>query len=292
MNNRVNEMFGLYTNGDDFPDLRLALETQVCPFTGAQCYKTRKSDPDTAIGTCSLCFNAVKQPVLICPEPLTQGGRVFNDCLPFIARSIAGSDLYLVPEVKTPAGRIDYVLAAVRDGYPIDFVAIELQTLDTTGSIWNDRQRLLREHGYAVEVGTARSKAPSLNWKMTAKTILAQLLQKSQLFAPIDRNLVLVCQTPLYEYMTENFNFNGVREADSRDVLHFHMYDYLPVTFGMQLSLSSMRSASLDVVESIMGQTRADDKALKNINETIAARLRPEYRFEPMRTGVRFSDGR
>lgn len=184
---RVNEMFGLYTNGEEFPDLHKVLISQICPFTGSRCYKTRKSDPGTAIGTCSLCFNNVEQPILICPEPLTQGGKVFNDCLSFIASSIAGTDLYLVPEVSTPAGRIDYVLTAVKNGRPVDFVAIELQTLDTTGSIWNERQSLLIEHGYDVDKGAARSNGASLNWKMTAKTILAQLLQKSQLFASIDQ---------------------------------------------------------------------------------------------------------
>lgn len=282
---KVNEMFGLYVNGASFPNLDGALKFQECPFkNGVKCYKTRKSDPDTAIGTCSLCFPNVKQPILICPEPLTQGGRVFTDCLQFITNSIPGSELYLVPEVKTDAGRIDYVLAAVRDGRPVDFVAIELQTLDTTGSIWNERQELLKTHGYNVEEGAARSKGASLNWKMTSKTILAQLLQKSQLFARMNRNLVLVCQTPLYQYMQESFNFEGVRDADLRDVLHFHMYDYKPNASGnsMALTLNAMKSASLEIVESIMGQNIANDKALEEINSVIMSRLKPEYLFNPM----------
>ncbi len=40
---------------------------------------------------------------------------------------------------------------------------------------------------------------------MTAKTILAQLVQKSQLFSKMNKNLVLICQTPLYDYMAANF---------------------------------------------------------------------------------------
>ena len=282
--NKVNEMFGLYTNGDKFPNLHLALKDQTCPYMkGAQCYKTRKSDPNTAIGTCSLCFDNLQQPILICPEPFTQDGKIFNDCLQFISGSIAGSDLYLVPEVATSVGRIDYVLTAVRNGQPVDFVAIELQTLDTTGSIWNSRQELLLKHGYDVNEGSARSSAASLNWRMTAKTILAQLLQKSQLFAQMNRNLVLVCQTPLFDYMRKNFNFEGVREADKSDVLHFHMYDYLSGDSGMSLRLSSMRSASLEVVESIMGLQKNNNQKLHEINTTLAGRLRPEYLFNPVR---------
>lgn len=35
--NKVNEMFGLYTNGAVFPDLHTALREQTCPYmNGAQ----------------------------------------------------------------------------------------------------------------------------------------------------------------------------------------------------------------------------------------------------------------
>ena len=279
---KVNQMFGLYTNSDNFPDLTRALQEQTCPYMGRQCYKTRKSDPNTAIGTCSLCFNNVEQPILICPEPLTQGGRIFTDCIPFISGAIAGSDLYLIPEVTTAVGRIDYMLVVARKGKPIDFVAIELQTLDTTGSIWNERQELLRENGYDVEAGEARSKGASLNWKMTGKTILAQLVQKSQLFAGMNKNLVLVCQTPLYDYMAQNFNFSGVHEAELRDVMHFHLYDFIEFNNDMVLSLNRMRSASLEAVEAIMGDDPEANHGLEEIFAVIERRLCPEYLFNPI----------
>lgn len=278
---KVNEMFGLYTGGAFFPDLQKALTTQVCPYSGSPCYKTRKSDPDTAIGTCSLNFGNVDQPILICPEPLTKGGRVFTDCLQFISQSIAGSDLYLVPEVTTSVGRIDYVLAAFRNSRLIDFVPIELQTLDTTGSIWNDRQALLRQHGYAVDAGAARSSGASLNWKMTAKTILAQLVQKSQLFSKMNKNLVLICQTPLYDYMAANFNFADVHDASLTDVLHFHAYDYLSNGSEMELKLAKMRSASLEAVERIMGAGSSDGEEYRKICEILLSRICEEYRFVP-----------
>lgn len=279
---KVNEMFGLYTGGNILPDLTEALTKQSCPFTGRPCYKTRKSDPDTAIGTCSLIFDNVDQPILICPEPLTKNGKAFTDCLQFIASSIAGSDLYLIPEVKTSVGRIDYILAAFRSNQLLDFVAIELQTLDTTGSIWNERQKLLIENGHAVDAGEARSSGASLNWKMTAKTILAQLVQKSQLFASMNKHLVLVCQKPLYDYMAQNFNFSGVREACLTDVLHFHSYDYLCMNNEMGLKLANMRSASLEAVERIMGSEIDTSREYQKICEILINRKCDEYRFSPL----------
>lgn len=278
----VNEMFGMYTGGAPFPDLTKALQTQKCPFNGRQCYKTRKSDPNTAIGICSLSFRNVDQPVLICPEPLTKNGKIFTDCLPFIASSIPGSDLYLIPEVETSVGRIDYVLSAFKGRTPVDFVPIELQTLDTTGSIWNERQRLLQQHGYNAQEGEAKSSTAALNWKMTGKTILAQLVQKSQLFSSMNKNLVLVCQTPLYERMSEDFNFAGVREATMSDVLHFHIYDYKLDTSKMKLSLSMRKSAGIEVVEHIMGGQSDGESEYRTFCQTLAARMKDEYRFTPV----------
>ena len=154
--------------------------------------------------------------------------------------------------------------------------------MDTTGSIWNERQDVLRENGYAVDAGEARSKGASLNWKMTGKTILAQLVQKSQLFAGMNKNLVLVCQTPLYDYMAANFNFTGVHEADLRDVMHFHLYDFVEFNNGMVLSLNLMRSASLEAVEAIMGDDPEANHELEEIFSVLERRLCPEYLFNPI----------
>lgn len=279
---KVNELFGVYTGGEKLPDLKDVLAKQLCPFTESPCYKTRKSDHTTAIGTCSLIFDNIEQPILICPEPLTKNGKAFTDCLHFIAASIAGSDLYLIPEVNTSVGRIDYVLAAFRGNQLLDFVAIELQTLDTTGSIWNERQNLLIQNGISVDVGNSRSAGASVNWKMTAKTILAQLVQKSQLFASMNKHLVLVCQTPLYDYMAKNFNFSGVREASLGDVLHFHSYDYLCEKDTMRLKLAHRRSASIEAVERIMGSEIDTKSEYHNICESLIKRKCDEYRFFPL----------
>ena len=46
-----------------------------------------------------------------------------------------GNELHTVPEVSVPGGSVDYFLASVRDGKVKDFVGIELQTLDTTGTV-------------------------------------------------------------------------------------------------------------------------------------------------------------
>lgn len=283
--NRVNEMFGIYTNGSEFPDLHEALATQICPWhaKGNTCYKVRKSAASISIGTCSLCFQNIDQPLLICPARMKDKKRIFIDCLPFISDSIIGSELYLIPEVNTSVGSIDFMLVAADHGRVVDFVALELQTLDTVGSVWNDRQAMLIEQGYDVDPGESTSKHAGVNWKMTAKTILAQMVQKAELFDGMGKNLVLICQTPLYEYMEENFDFSKVHDKPrERDVLHFHMYDYHAVNNRMELSFAYSRSADLDAVRTIMGVSIDLSREYATLIETLSARLLPKYRFDPI----------
>lgn len=209
--------------------------------------------------------------------------RIFIDCLSFISGSITGSELYLIPEVNTSVGSIDFMLVAADHGHVVDFVALELQTLDTVGSVWNDRQAMLIEHGYNVEPGGSTSKHAGVNWKMTAKTILAQMVQKAELFDGMSKNLVLICQTPLYEYMEQNFDFSKVHgKSRERDVLHFHMYDYCAVDDRMELSFAYSRSADLDAVRTIMGVSVDLSREYTTLVDTLSARLLPEYRFNPI----------
>ena len=285
MTHRVNEMYGLYVNGSDTPDLTDSLANQICPLTGKRCGKRRKSVNET-IGTCSvLAKDSVSNedlPMLICPDRLIEGNRIFLDCIDLISSSIPGSDLYLIPEVKTSAGRLDYVLAAFRDGHPVDFVGIELQTLDTTGSVWPNRQRLLCDLGYMQSDTPKTDKQEySINWKMTGKTILTQIVQKGQLFETFNRHLVLICQTPLYDYMEQAFNFSEVEDDNHRNHIHFHCYDYIPAQSEMCLKLGKMKSITAEAVDRIMGLESPSNEELVAINKILEKRMKPDYLFNP-----------
>jgi len=99
----------------------------------------------------------------------------------------------LVSEVAVPGGSVDYVLVSVKENKVKDFVGIELQTLDTTGTVWPERQRLLKRLGATREDDSKNSKNSfGMNWKMTVKTILFQMHHKVQTFENINRKLVLV----------------------------------------------------------------------------------------------------
>jgi hypothetical protein len=44
------------------------------------------------------------------------------------------NELHLLQEISIPGGNVDYFLASVKQKKIIDFIGIEIQTLDTTGS--------------------------------------------------------------------------------------------------------------------------------------------------------------
>ena len=76
------------------------------------------------------------EPIVICPTRLIERGQVFSDCLHLLTTHEPGNELHVVSEVSVPGGSIDYFLVSVRNGKVKDFVGIELQTLDTTGTVW------------------------------------------------------------------------------------------------------------------------------------------------------------
>lgn len=199
---------------------------QQCVFLGKKCYKVRKSDSDTAIGSCTVLYGRRQGPIVICPTRLIERGQVFTDCFHLLTTHEPGNELHLVPEVKIPGGSVDYFLVSVKTGKVKDFVGIEIQTLDTTGSVWPERQRLLQRLGVPTEDhGKKPKEGFGMNWKMTAKTTLVQMHHKIQTFEHLNKKLVLIVQDQLLTYMARRFSFGHVKNpAVIGDSLHIHAY--------------------------------------------------------------------
>lgn len=149
-----------------------------------RCFKVRKSQPEISIGTCTVRYGKEKKDIIICPNRLLARKQVFTDCLQLLTLHEPGNELHIVSEISVPGGSVDYFLVSARDAAVKDFVAIEFQTLDTTGTLWPDRQRLLTELGIDLNDNSESlsNKTFGMNWKMTAKTILVQLHHKIETF--------------------------------------------------------------------------------------------------------------
>lgn len=197
---------------------------EYCPYLDRKCVKIRKSQPEISIGTCTVSHGRDHQPVVICPHRLLEKNRVFIDSIHLLSDHEPGNEFHVVPEVSVPGGKVDYFLISARGRRVRDFVAIELQTMDTTGTVWPTRQKFLQSAGVAVS--SPEDKTYGINWKMTAKTTLVQMHHKVQTLETMDKRLVLVVQDCLLEYFRAEFSFDHVSEAAVNDSLHIHAYTF------------------------------------------------------------------
>ncbi|MGX5877307.1 hypothetical protein MJ435_26050, partial [Burkholderia gladioli] len=281
---KVVELFG---KAADAPGVnwQQAVAEQRCPFLAKRCYKIRKSYPEISIGSCTVLYGRPAEPIIICPARLIERRQIFVDCLHLLTSHEPGNELHLVSEVSVPGGSIDYVLVSAKDGKVRDFVGIELQTLDTTGTVWPERQRLLKELGVTRDDnGEDSTKSFGMNWKMTAKTILVQMHHKVQTFQHVNRKLVLVVQDKFLAYMTGEFKFDHVKNpAVTGDSLHLHSYRMARAEDGnFRLSMASRLSTDANGIATCLGLQAEARIELEQIISALQAKISPATLFRPV----------
>lgn len=264
------ELFGKNTSLDiNWKDL---VEKQVCPFLGSKCYKVRKSQPNVAIGTCTIRYGKSSDPIIICPTRLLEKRKVFLDCIHLLSLHEPGNDLHVVSEISVPGGSIDFIIASVNGKKVKDFVGIEFQTMDTTGTVWPARQTFLQSKGLFLS-DHVEEKSYGMNWKMTAKTILIQLNHKVETFEHLGKHLVLIVQDHFMDYMKREFSFNDVHEsARIGDCMHFHSYS-LEENASLELKLKSRNSTDSEGIAKCLGLQAEAKIELKEIIQAIESKL-------------------
>ena len=279
----VAELFGNPVN-PTVARWRDIVSEQRCPYIDGRCYKVRKSAPDVSIGTCAVNYGRRDDLLVICTARLLDRRQIFVDCLQLLTNHEPGNELHLVSEVPVPGGSVDYFLVSARDGKARDFVGIELQTLDTTGAVWPERQRTLRSLGVPRDDDEESNAKPfGINWKMTAKTILMQLHHKIQTFEHVNRKLVLVVQDKLLDYMEREFDFSHLTEpAVVGDSMHIHAYQANRIEPGFRLNLSRRLSTDTDGIRACLGLQADANLELDDIMRTLEARMTDATIFAPV----------
>ena len=112
-----------------------------------------------------------------------------------------GKELRLPTRGKSGGYFVDWVLAHVStQGELIDFVAVEVQSIDTTGNYRQERETYLRNKPFP-------GKSPAgFNWENVNKRILPQIIYKGHVLRqePLcQKGLFFVCPTPVYKKISE-----------------------------------------------------------------------------------------
>lgn len=282
--NGVVELFGFDTE-DISLNWAVLVSEQQCPFLNRKCFKVRKSDPDISIGSCTVRYGRARELIIICPARLTERRQIFTDCLHLLTMHEPGNELHIVSEVSVPGGSVDYFLVSTKDSRVRDFVGIELQTLDTTGTVWPERQRLLRSLGIPRSDDAEDSDKPyGMNWKMTAKTILVQMHHKIQTFEHIHKKLVLVMQDRLLAYMHREFNFAHLKTpALIGDSMHLHSYQMNRQSDDtLRLVMHARLSTDADGIASCLGLQAEARVDLERILEALESKISRNTVFSPV----------
>jgi Restriction endonuclease NotI len=281
---KVVELFG-QSVGKSGVNWQEVVAEQQCVYLNKKCYKIRKSDPDTAIGSCTVLYGRELEPVIICPTRLIERRQIFTDCFHLLTTHEPGNELHIVSEVSIPGGSVDYFLVSAKGSKVKDFVGIELQTLDTTGTVWPERQRLLKELGVPRGDGSEDSKKPfGMNWKMTAKTILVQMHHKIHTFDHVNKKLVLVVQDKLLNYMSREFKFDHLRNpASIGDSMHFHSYRMnVQTDKSYKLTMQSRLSTDVDGIGLCLGLQAEARVELEQIIQALQAKISASTLFVPV----------
>ena len=272
---KIVELFGKAA-GKKSVNWKKVIADQHCIYINKPCYKIRKSAPEIAIGTCSVLYGKQPEPVIICPTRLIERGQIFIDCFHLLTMHEPGNELHVVREVSVPGGSVDYFFVSTRNGKVVDFVGIELQTLDTTGTVWPERQRLLKELGVPRSDNAEASGKPyGMNWKMTAKTILVQMHHKVQTFEHVHKKLVLVIQDKLLAYMTREFKFDHLRNpASLGDSMHLHAYSLNRTrNADFRLEMAARLSTDANGIGTCLGLQAEARVELENIVAALQAKI-------------------
>jgi len=277
------EFFGYYTK-DKKVNWKKVLKDQISRYTKKKSIKVRKSQPGIAIGTVVIKYGKEQKNLIIDPERFLENGQVFLDCIHLLTNHEPGNELHLVPEVKIPGGNVDFFLVSVRKGTIRDFVGIELQSLDTTGSLWGERQKLLVEFGLLPAKTKIKKQNFGINWKMTAKTTLVQLHHKVATFEHLGKKFVLVLQNDLLDYMTKEFDFDHLNNPTTLgDSMHFHSYKILENGEGTYLELDSRISTDSIGIAKSLGLRAEAQVELEIIIKKLESKISPATLFNPVK---------
>ncbi|MBQ5989040.1 MAG: hypothetical protein IJL67_06050 [Oscillospiraceae bacterium] len=252
MSGYIAEFFG-YSADDSSSNASVTAARQICPFLGSQCTKILSRDR-IAAGVCAVRQKTEGSPdVICCPIRIyaddykmlkTIAFKAFNSDLNLYAGRIAvqkakadggaiavfghgwGGELRLPQRKGTGSYFVDWVLARLdENGELVEFTAIEVQTIDTTGNYRTARENLL--NGRQITSDTV-----GLNWENVSKRIIPQLIYKGQVLQREDlckTGLYFVCPQPVYERVLNRLGGKEkIPKFPSQPAsIHFVSYDYL-----------------------------------------------------------------
>lgn len=286
---RIVEFFG-YSPEDASEEAGASRSRLHCPFLGIPCAKILRDK--LVSGACTV-RQANSGPVICCPNRLyAQDYRVLAD----VAAAAFGAGVRLtIPrevqrkgqdgkkvlvfgkrwgkELKLPRARgrggyfVDWILALVEPAEALkEFVAVEVQSMDTTGNYRAERQAYLDRRPYE------QYSPAGVNWENVSKRILPQVIYKGHVLRREKRckkGMFFVCPSPVYERICERLGRNMLEYPSLQPgSLTFLWYDIGPeVPPGVMRSLQPKGSFTTTVDQVALAFTSPTNLPPANVYE-------------------------
>ena len=278
---RVTEFFGYAPLDPAAATLRGNLR---CPFVDSDCIKPNH-------GSCSVQQLSQSQPVICCPNRMYAGGyqvlreiaaETFGVGVELVeptevprrvaAGSISGQEVVVFgrywgqelplprPHAKRSASAgsyyLDWILAKLNANAELEeFTAVEVQTIDTTGSYRDQVAAFFAGRPFADRQGRTPGYSNSgINWENVNKRILPQLIYKGHVLrreAKCTKGLYFVCPRAVYDRIRDRLGTELHAYHPSTGTISFRSYELgPPVPSGRQrdMTLSAQFTTTVDQV--------------------------------------------
>jgi hypothetical protein len=263
------EVFG-YAPDDLSPQCRSLWRLSACPFINKQCTKTNH-DNSVIYGTCSV--TSTFGDCVICPNRLYErdyavlrsiGKEVFDSSLDFymyeqfiplrenMKSCIVALGQNSGKEVKIGTNlSMDWVLTKIENGQLIEYVGVEVQSIDITG---NYRDAWHSYNNLTEQTQLIPSSGHGMNWANVHKRLIPQIIRKGLIYSHsnlVKSGLYFVVPDIVYR------KFEGIIGSDipllaegGKDVLTIHTYELSPeVKHGNQRNLIMKRNLRFSLEE-------------------------------------------
>ena len=245
MSLNIYEFFGFDPRDNSKEALKFR-EKRECPFVVGKCIKTFNDGQES--GACSV--KPVKgKPVICCPQRLYGDNykilkdvaeSAFNSTFPLVSskEAISRSEKEKVvavfgkgwgKELRLPSRKgsyfVDWILAVIENKKLKEFIAIEVQTIDTTGNYRNERDAYIEGKDFSG-ISTA-----GLNWENVSKRILPQIIYKGHVLrreSLCSKGMYFICPKPVYEHILERLGGKLLDYIPHPGSLTFVQYDLWP----------------------------------------------------------------
>lgn len=190
-----------------------------CPFIKSRCPKRSTNLPDEPYPVCTLWRNsandqdAARDLIFVCPKRF-YAVDFLTDVVEHCWPGEKPKNPMVAPEVKMAGfGNVDFVIADVKEDGEVDqFLSVELQAIDITGSVFKAYQ--------ALRTNTDLDKRPTygFNWDNVYKRYITQLIRKGYFHHHWKSKIVAVIPDQVYQYITERADFMRVSDVASPTV--------------------------------------------------------------------------